>query len=195
MYIPENPVLVVIDMQNGFLGEKSQHVIDSVVRLIEESQKRSIPVVITRFHNREGSPYETLIGWRRLRSDTETDLTNELQNTPGTIIDKDFYSAFTVEFEKLLNENEWKTLILCGVATESCVMKTAVDAFERNLTPVVISDACASHAGVDVHDAGLMILGRFIGKDQLVTTAAFFRHYDSFVNNREGETKFDLSSD
>ena len=179
MYRPENPVLVVIDMQNGFLEEKSRYVISNVVALATECQQRSIPIVFTRFHNRDGSPYESLIGWRRMRTEIETSITEELAVFSGQIIDKDFYSAFTTDFEQLLNENDWKTLILCGVDTESCVMKTAVDAFERNLTPVVISDACASHAGVDVHEAGLMILGRFIGKDQLVTTAEFFQDYDS----------------
>ncbi len=187
MYKPEKPVLLVIDMQNGFLGEKSRHVISNVVTLATECQRRSIPIVFTRFHNREGSPYESLIGWRRLRSEEETNITAELSTFSGKIIDKDFYSAFTDDFVQLLKENGWTTLILCGVATESCVMKTAVDAFERNLTPVVISDASASHAGLDVHNAGLMILGRFIGKDQLVTTADFLRGYDDFVNNSQSE--------
>ena len=105
----------------------------------------------------------------------------------GHIVDKEFYSAFTDDFEHLLNRYGWKTLILCGVATESCVMKTAVDAFERNLTPVVVSDACASHAGDEVHNAGLMILGRFIGKDQLVTTAEFLSDYDDFAGHSRPE--------
>jgi nicotinamidase-related amidase len=188
MYQPEKPVLLVIDMQNGFLGEKSRHIISNVFTVATECERRSIPIVFTKFHNREGSPYETLIGWRRLRSKAETNITEELSTFSAQIIDKNFYTAFTDAFEQMLKENGWKTLILCGVATESCVMKTAVDAFERNLAPVVISDACASHAGVDVHNAGLVILVRFIGKDQLVTTAEFFRHYDSFVKNNERES-------
>jgi nicotinamidase-related amidase len=187
MYKTEKPVLLAIDMQNGFLGEKSLHVVSKVVTLAAECQRRSIPLVFTRFHNREGSPYESLIGWRRLRCEEETDITEELSSFSAQIIDKDFYSAFTNDFERLQEENGWKTLVLCGVATESCVLKTAVDAFERNLTPVVISDACASHAGVDVHNAGLMILERFIGKDQIVTTVEFFRDYDNFVKGSEAE--------
>jgi len=187
MYRPENPVLVVIDMQNGFLEEKSRHVIPNVVALATECQQRSIPIVFTRFHNRDGSPYESLIGWRRMRTEIETNITEELTVLSGQIIDKDFYSAFTTDFEQLLNENGWKTLILCGVDTESCVMKTAVDAFERNLTPVVISDASASNAGVEVHNAGLMILERFIGKDQIVLAVEFFRDYDNFVKDSEPE--------
>jgi nicotinamidase-related amidase len=174
MYKTEKPVLLAIDMQNGFLGEKSLHVVSKVVTLAAECQRRSIPLVFTRFHNREGSPYESLIGWRRLRCEEETDITEELSSFSAQIIDKDFYSAFTNDFERLQEENGWKTLVLCGVATESCVLKTAVD-------------ACASHAGVDVHNAGLMILERFIGKDQIVTTVEFFRDYDNFVKGSEAE--------
>lgn len=170
MYQIINPVLVVVDMQNGFLGEKSKPVIPKVVNLVEECRNLDIPIVFTRFHNRENSPYETLIGWKRLRNAPETEITDELNIFADTIIDKDFYSSFTDKFSQLVKENNWQTIILCGVATESCVMKTAVDAFERNLIPLIISDACASHAGKETHEAGLMILGRFIGKHQIVTT-------------------------
>jgi len=51
MYMPENPVLVVIDMQNGFLGEKSRHVYFERRTLLMECQRRSIPLIFTRFYN------------------------------------------------------------------------------------------------------------------------------------------------
>ena len=69
----EKPVLVVVDMQNGFLGAKSEHVIPRVVDLVKTCKRREIPIVFTRFHNRANSPYETLIGWRRLRESPEID--------------------------------------------------------------------------------------------------------------------------
>jgi nicotinamidase-related amidase len=61
--------------------------------------------------------------------------------------------------------------LICGIAIESCVCKTAVDAFERNLTPWVLVDACASHAGTMTHEAGLVVTSRFIGKRQLISTS------------------------
>lgn len=179
MYNVQNPVLVVIDMQNGFLGSRSSYIIPSVVHLVEECQKRGVPCVFTRFHNFENSPYEELIGWTRLRTAPETDLTAELVPFAQTVIDKEVYSSFIPTFNNLVEANNWSTFILCGVATESCVMKTAVDAFEQRLTPLVVSDACASHAGEEVHRAGLMILGRFIGKDQLITTDQLLKILDS----------------
>jgi nicotinamidase-related amidase len=50
-----------------------------------------------------------------------------------------------------------------------CVLKSAVDAFELGLTPYVIADASASHAGPRAHEAGLYLLARFIGARQVLS--------------------------
>ena len=51
------------------------------------------------------------------------------------------------------------------------MLKGAVDAFERNLTPWLIQDASASHAGVDAHFAGILVARRFIGPGQIIDVA------------------------
>ncbi len=86
------------------------------------------------------------------------------------IADKPIYSLFTTAGIKLLEQHGWTDLVLCGIATESCVLKTACDAFERDLTPWIVTDASFSHAGQEAHDAGLLVASRFIGRRQLVTS-------------------------
>jgi nicotinamidase-related amidase len=81
------------------------------------------------------------------------------------------YSPFTSEFTRLVNLHGWSQMVVCGIATESCVMKTACDAFELGYTPWVVTDASASHAGPEKHDAGLLVIKRFIGRGQLVSAA------------------------
>ena len=44
---------------------------------------------------------------------------------------------------------------------------TAVDLFQNGFRPVVLADACASHAGPDYHEAGLRLLERLIGRRQI----------------------------
>ena len=51
-----------------------------------------------------------------------------------------------------------------GLKRDKC---SAVDAFESDIEPIVVHDACASHAGQAAHDAGLFVLSRFIGKNQI----------------------------
>ena len=150
----------------------------NVVRLIRECQNRSVSAIFTRFLNMEGSPFETLMGWQELRSGPDTDIADELADVAHTVVDKNFYSAFTNEFRRLAALEDWKTLLICGIATESCVAKTAVDAFEQNLRPIVVSDACASDAGDEAHQAGLLVLRRFIGKEQIMTLDDVLLHLD-----------------
>jgi nicotinamidase-related amidase len=79
----------------------------------------------------------------------------------------------TPELENYLREQQVERLVLCGIATDGCVLKSAVDAFERGIEPVVVTDACASHGGSEIHEAGLLLLGRFIGAGQLKSVADF----------------------
>jgi nicotinamidase-related amidase len=166
--------LVVVDVQNGFVRSKSQHVVPVIVDLVAQWQAAGGRTVFTRYLNYEDSPFERIIGWKRMRDTPETELIAEL--TPylegQAILNKTIYSLFTDEGAALVAENGWTDLVICGIATESCVCKTAVDAFERDITPWVVADASASHAGEEAHKAGLLVTGRFIGHNQLVSSRA-----------------------
>ena len=164
-------VLVVIDAQHGFVSDHSRHAVPVIARLVERWQAGGGAVVFTRYRNYEGSPYERIIGWTKMHGPPETDIVDELQPylPTSTVIDKTIYSLFTAEGAELIAARGWTDLVVCGLDTESCVLKTTVDAFERGLTPWVVTDASASHAGPVAHDAGLLVIGRFIGRHQLVT--------------------------
>ncbi|MGW1057350.1 isochorismatase family cysteine hydrolase [Micromonospora rubida] len=166
--------LVVIDMQNGFINDRSRHVIPKVVALVERWEAAGRPVVFTRYHNYPGSPFERLIHWTAVQSPPATEIVPELTahtDRARAVIDKRIYSYFSLEGADLAEQEGWTDLIFCGVATESCVLKSAVDAFERDLTPWLVTDASASHGGQAAHDAGLLVARRFIGAGQLITVS------------------------
>ncbi|MFI6153741.1 hypothetical protein ACIBCA_13695 [Kitasatospora sp. NPDC051170] len=94
-----NGVLVVVDLQNGFIRDSSRPLIPVVAALVDQWQRHGKDVVFTRYVNYPGSP------------------------------------------------------------------------FERDLTPWLIEDASASHAGQEAHEAGLLVASRFIGRGQIITTA------------------------
>jgi len=169
-----NPVLTVIDMQKGFLNDHSSHIVRNVDGLIRYCQERLIPVVFTRFFNFAGSPYETLLGWNRVNEEPETNIIDDLLPLVEALIDKSSYTAVTSEFVARIERNDWKTIILCGIATESCVLKTAADIFELGLRPIVISNACASDVGEASHSAGLLALESLIGTDQIMSINELF---------------------
>lgn len=169
-----NACLFVIDMQNGFVSNKSAPIVPAVADLLGRWRATGRPYVLSRFINYADSPYERLIGWSRMESSPEIDLVPEIApaaSGAAAVIDKGIYSAFTEEGIHLVERNGWDNIVVAGIATESCVLKTAVDAFELGLTPWVVTDASYSHAGAEPHEAGLLVAGRFIGSKQLVTSA------------------------
>lgn len=170
----KSAVLVVVDVQNGFIREASAHVVPVIADLVQRWQASGGDVVFTRYLNYSGSNFEKLFGWSKLMDSPETDIAKELapyMEKATAVIDKTIYSLFSAEGAKLVREHGWTDLYVCGIATESCVLKTAVDAFELDLTPWLIEDASASHAGQAAHDAGLLVTARFIGPKQIIRSA------------------------
>jgi nicotinamidase-related amidase len=160
-------LLLVVDVQNGFVNEHTRHVIEPINALIKSFADRGAPIAFTRFVNVKGGAHERWIGWTRFMEEPENALHDGIESDGHPVFIKHGYTAFTEEFEGHLEELEIERLVICGIATDGCVLKSAVDAFEREIEPVVATDACASHAGEAVHEAGLLLLGRFIGKKQL----------------------------
>lgn len=166
-----NPVLVVVDVQNGFVNRHSEYVVAPVVELVTEWIGKGLPVVFTRYFNQEGSAYERYFSWSRLMGSPETDLVPEVASLAEghPVLDKYGYTLFTDEGAALVQERGWNDLVFCGIATESCVLKSATDAFERGYGPWIVTDASASDGGPAMHDAGLLVAKRLIGRGQLVT--------------------------
>ena len=67
-----------------------------------------------------------------------------------------------------MKQNRVERVHLCGIATDNCVLKSAVDLFEAGLEPLVLAADCASHGGPECHAAGLLLLARFIGAERVI---------------------------
>lgn len=170
---PRTTALIVVDVQNGFVNDRSQHAVPAVQRLASGWTAAGAPVVFARFYNAVGSPYERFTGWTRLRSAEEQSIVAELDPylaSAAAIIDKPTSSAFTPEFLALLEQERWTDLVICGIDTDSCVYDTAVSAYHAGYRPWLVTDACASTGGNAYHEAALLLAGRNLGRAQLTTT-------------------------
>jgi|ERR1051326_2454967 nicotinamidase-related amidase len=159
--------LIVIDVQRGMVNDNSQHVVPKVIELIRQARATSIPVLFTRFINHAQSGHVKWMAWSRFMNSPEVDLHPEILPFVQTLFDKPGYTSFIPPVRAWLSERGITRLFCCGVDTDACVLKTAVDAFESDIEPIVVHDACASHAGQAAHEAGLFLLSRLIGKNQI----------------------------
>lgn len=162
--------LIIIDVQNGFVNDNSKCALPDIKRLIDLWHAKAAPVIFTKFINPPGSFWRTLIGWNRLAEAPETDIFPEIQPTKDDLVfEKHTYTSFTQEVLNLFQQKKWTAAVLCGIATDGCVLKTGVDAFEKQITPFIVGTACGSHAGPQLHEAGLLLLLRFVGKHQILS--------------------------
>jgi nicotinamidase-related amidase len=165
------PALIVVDVQNGFITEHSAHVVPVIVELVRRWQAAGHDVVFTRYINHEDSIFERLMGWTKLQHSPAIDIVPDLQpyvEGATAVVDKKVYTLFTDEGEQLAKDRDWTDVYVCGIDREVCVLKTAVDAFERNIVPRLVVDASASHSGSEAHNAGLLVAAKMIGQRQLV---------------------------
>ena len=170
------PALMVVDVQNGFVTDASAHVVPIITNLVRRWQGANGDVVFTRYYNYAGSPFERLIGWYGLHEYPDTELVNDLipftAHPRAHVIDKTVYTAFTEEGRQLLTEQGFTDLFICGIATDGCILKTTLDAFELGYTPWVLADAVASNASSApperVHSAALLIIPRLVGAGQVI---------------------------
>lgn len=170
---PRSTALLVIDAQQGFLNRHSRGVLPAIVRLVEGWRAAGAPVVLTRFHNELGSPYETITGWTRLRTPEEQALAAEIApfaDGAAAVIDKSQASAFTPGCAQLIRDAGWTDLVLCGIDTDACVYDSARDAYHNGYRPWIVTDACASTGGLQYHDAALQMAARNISPDHLLTS-------------------------
>ena len=162
----ENPrsALLIVDVQVGFVNDATRHILPKV----EALQKQYAHVYATRFINAEGSPYRRLLGWHRFYESSD-DVPLAFDPVDGvTVIDKHVYTCVTPAFLDDLHSKGIEEVAICGIDTDACVSACAVDLFEKGFRPILLSQACASHAGAEYHEAALRILARLIGKSQIV---------------------------
>ncbi|WP_416567308.1 cysteine hydrolase family protein [Nocardia testacea] len=172
----DKAALLVVDVQNGFVNEFSAHAVPVIVDLATRWAQAGRPTVYTRYWNYTGSPWERLIGWKALYGPPETDIVEELEvlaTAAGShLLDKTVYTALTTEGRDLLRSLDVTDLVICGIATDACVLKTALDAFEFGYTPWVVQDAVASnatrHRAAEIHESALLHISRLVGAGQLV---------------------------
>lgn len=138
--------LVIIDVQSGLLvNDRIKKLPHKIVELVEHNKFDF--VVTTQFKNRLGSQFDKLMGWYGM-SDTES---QEIDSGIDKISSKNFvkygYSCFTDEFEEFIRNNNIDKLYFAGLDIDACVLKSALDSFERCIDSEVLINYCDTSSG------------------------------------------------
>ncbi len=159
--------LLVVDVQQGFINPFTHHVPERVARLI--ARDRPDPLLFTRFVNTPGGPYHRFLDWHACADAPETDLAPALVGLtePAGVYTKPGFTGLPQNLSGFLRASGMDEIAIVGIDTDMCVLKVAMDVFDLGIRPIVLVDCCASTAGLQAHLAGLAVLARNIGADQL----------------------------
>ena len=157
-------LLLVIDLQNAFINDNTNHLIKKINNLIHNSRYDNI--VFTRFINNNDSIWTKKLNYNECISDESKKIVIDTNN--NLIIDKNIYSAFTDKLKKYIIDNNIKNIYLCGIDTECCVLKTALDLFENGYNIYVLKEYCACTRGITRHNNAIEILKSNIGEKYVI---------------------------
>lgn len=155
--------LVIIDVQNGFLSEKTNHIPSKIEQLLDNDNIFN-HIVGTQFINVKGSPYIELLGWNGLMDEESRKVSSIVIDKCERIFMKTTYSCFNEEFEAYIKDNNISKLYFLGIDTDCCVLKSVFDCFERNIPFEVLINYCASNGGIESHKAAMTVMKRAVGR-------------------------------
>lgn len=159
--------LLVVDVQIGFINNFTHHIPDRVLRLIQQGDYA--PILFTQFVNHPEGPYTRLLNWQGCDREPEINLVPELAAfvEPQRVFTKAGLCGLPEELVQYLGQHQITQVAVAGIDTDMCVLKIAMDLFDQGVEPIVLTDCCASTAGLQAHLAGLAVLSRNIGAQRL----------------------------
>ncbi len=176
-----SPALVIIDMQQIFGSPGSEWFVpeyDSAeVQISRLAAHFSNKVIRTRFvrdPDESGSWSAYYDRWSDSREEPDSpvwDLTGAVGES-DSVLSLPTFSKWGSELAQLTRDNDH--LIICGVATDCCVISTVLGAIDAGKSVTVVTDACAG-VTTEAHDQAIGIMELFAPMITFVTTADIVR--------------------
>jgi nicotinamidase/pyrazinamidase len=151
MSVSSNPIksaLIIVDMQKDNVGRYCKDIIPQIQSLIRKAREKKMPIIFacdSRYP--DDSLFERIgIKIHTIKGTEGAEVIDKFAPSPeDMIVEKRMLSAFFgTDLDFTLREKEIKKLIITGVRTEFCFLKTVLDAFELGYEVIVPIDSCAS---------------------------------------------------
>jgi nicotinamidase-related amidase len=129
-----NTALLVVDVQNGVVGEAHERdsVVANVASLVEKARREQVPVVWVQHHD-DGLTRES-DEWR---------IAPELKpDGAEPLVEKSYGDSFEdTTLETVLSDLQVGRLVVAGAETDACIRSTLHGAFTRGYDTTLVSDA------------------------------------------------------
>ena len=179
--------LIIIDMQNDFISEGApiecpggRSIVPNIKKLKSWAIAKRIPI----FYTQEMHRYQKIdYGLELERNEPEHCLEGTLgveiisdlkpEENDFIIIKRRYSGFYLTDLEILMKSLNKNALIITGAATNVCVYSTALDAMQRDIQVIVVSDGVAG-TSIDLHEAFLKnidyVIGDVASTDEIISS-------------------------
>ena len=154
-------VLLIVDMEYGFLDSKSPlfvnlgfEIVTNIKKILNIYREKKLPIIfVKRKHRKSGIDIDkTRVEIFKkskgliLENDKSSEIIDDLKPLKDEIIviKRRWSSFFGTELDILLRRLNINNLIVTGIQTPNCIRATVYDALSLDYNVIVISDATAS---------------------------------------------------
>ena len=159
-----NSLLLIIDVQNNFINQNTESLISKISTLINDNRFNDI--AFTKFINDENSNFYKVLNYKGCIDEHDRDIVIDIKDYK--IFKKKTYTALTNELKEYIAEKNIEVVYLCGIDTDACVFKTALDLFDNNYNVKVLKDYCMSHTSLENHNMAIHLLKKLIGENNVI---------------------------
>ena len=159
-----NSLLLIIDMQRNFINKNTESLISKINELIKTSSYNYI--AFTKFINDENSNFYKVLNYKGCKDEYNRDIVIDTKSYK--IFNKRTYTSLTSELKEYLKEKNIDAVYLCGIDTDACILKTALDLFDNNYNVKVLKNYCMSHSSFENHDMAIHLLKKLIGENNII---------------------------
>ncbi|KAM7340389.1 isochorismatase domain-containing protein 2A [Alexandromys fortis] len=132
--LPESSILFLCDMQEKFRPSIAYfpQIVSVAARMLKVARLLDVPVLLTEQYPQGLGPTVPELGTQGIRP-----------------VSKTCFSMVPTLQKELDGRPQLRSVLLCGIETQVCILNTALDLLERGLQVHVVVDACSSRSQVD----------------------------------------------
>jgi len=160
-------LLLIIGMQKGFRYAGSEALLPNLLKLKKSFKGK---IVFSKFVNDKDSLFEKQLNWTEFQNEEDKKLFSELRASNNIEFEHNGYTVINEALLQFIKENKIIKVYLCGIYTDVCITKTAMDLFDKGIETFVIEDAYNSLHGKSIHDSAIESLRHILGKKQILLT-------------------------
>lgn len=165
MFNDGKSLLLVIDLQKSFINNNTSEIPLKVEKLIKNNNFDY--VAFTKFVNFDTCNFNTVLNYKGCMSEEDRRIVVDTGN--NKIFSKSVYTALNDELINYIKDNNIDIIYLCGIDTDACVLKTAIDLFENNYNFRIIENCSMSHSGKEYHEFAIKMLKKLVGVSNVIS--------------------------